>query len=86
MHIFMPITLAARSETRTAFARFNTGIVGLNPTQAWMSVCIYSVSVMACVQVAALQWVHPPSTESYRLCKRSKTEKAAKAQQRAVEP
>jgi hypothetical protein len=28
----LPIALAARSKARTVFARFNTGIVGSNPT------------------------------------------------------
>jgi hypothetical protein len=37
--------------------------------EAWMSVCIYSVFVLSCVQVAALQQADSPSKESYRLCK-----------------
>jgi hypothetical protein len=55
--------------------------------EAWISVCVYSVFVLSCVQVAAWRWADPPSKESYRLCKKdSETGKAAKAQQRAVEP
>jgi hypothetical protein len=29
-----------RSEARTVFARSKTAIVGSNPTQAWMFVCV----------------------------------------------
>jgi hypothetical protein len=52
----------------------------------WMSVCSYSVFVLPCVHVAALRLADPPSKVSCRLCKRLRTEKAAKVQQRAVEP
>jgi hypothetical protein len=38
------------------------------PLEAWMSVCIYSVFVMSCVQVVALLLSDPPSKESYWLC------------------
>jgi hypothetical protein len=41
------------------------------PLKAWMSVCVYSVFVLSCVQGAALRRADPPSKESYRLCKRS---------------
>jgi hypothetical protein len=34
-----------------------------------MSVCVYSVFVLSCVQVAALRRTDPPSKESYRLRK-----------------
>jgi hypothetical protein len=37
-----------------------------------MSVYVYSVSVLSCVQVAALRRAHPPSKESHRLCKKIK--------------
>jgi hypothetical protein len=51
-----------------------------------MSVCVYSMFVQPCVQVAALRRADPQSKESYRMCKKyQETEKAAKAQQRAVE-
>jgi hypothetical protein len=56
------------------------------PFEAWMSVCIYSVFMLSCVQVAALRWADPPPMESYRLCTGLRTEKAARAKQRAVEP
>jgi hypothetical protein len=51
-----------------------------------MSVCVYSVFVLGCVHVAALQRTDPPSKESHRLCDDQETEKAANAQQGAVEP
>jgi hypothetical protein len=44
-----PITLVARSKAWTVFAGSNSGIVGSDPTQAWMSVCVYSVFVLVCV-------------------------------------
>jgi hypothetical protein len=50
-----------------------------------MSVCVYSVFVLSCVEETALRRADPPSKESYRLCKRSNG-KAAKVQLRAVEP
>jgi hypothetical protein len=56
------------------------------PLEAWMSVCVYSVFVLSCVQVAALRRTDSASKESYRLCKKvKKLKKAAKVQQRAVE-
>jgi hypothetical protein len=47
-----------------------------------MSVCVYSVFVLSCVQVAALRRADPSSKESYRLCESGVTEKAAKVQQK----
>jgi hypothetical protein len=41
-----------------------------------MSVCVYSVFVLCCVQVTALRRADPPSKESYRLCKRSRNWKS----------
>jgi hypothetical protein len=50
-------------------------------------VCVYSVFVLPCVQVAALQRADPPSKESYRLCKKDYgIEEEAMAQLRAVVP
>jgi hypothetical protein len=42
------------------------------PLEAWMSVCVYSVFVLSCVQVAALRRVDPQSKVSHRLCKNIK--------------
>jgi hypothetical protein len=36
----MPIAVAARSKARTVFARSNTAIVGSNPAEARMFVCV----------------------------------------------
>jgi hypothetical protein len=47
---------------------------------------VFILFVLSCVQVAALRQTDPPPKESYLLCKNQKTEKAAKVQQRAVEP
>jgi hypothetical protein len=45
-HMFQkPITVAARSQARTVFARSNTEIVGSNTTEAWMFVCVRVFSV-----------------------------------------
>jgi hypothetical protein len=57
--------VAARSKAWTVFARSKTGVVGSNPTQAWMFafiLCLYSP-----VYVAALRRADPSSKESYRL-------------------
>jgi hypothetical protein len=37
--------------------------------KAWIFVCVYSVFVLSCVQVAALRRADHSSKESYRLCK-----------------
>jgi hypothetical protein len=65
MH-FKPITVAARSKTRTVFARSNTGVVGSNPTRG-MDVCVrlFCVCLLLCV-VAALPRPDPLSKESYQ--------------------
>jgi hypothetical protein len=36
----LQIAVAERSKPRTVFARSNTAIVGSNPTEAWMFVCV----------------------------------------------
>jgi hypothetical protein len=48
-----------------------------------MSMCLYSVFVLSCVQVATLRRSDPPTKGDV---KDQETEKAAKFQQRAVEP
>jgi hypothetical protein len=60
---YTPITLAARSQAWTVFARLITGVVGSNPTQG-TDVCVR----LFCVLVAALWRADLPSKESYRLC------------------
>jgi hypothetical protein len=60
---------AERSNVWTVFARWNTWIVGSNPTRGVdVCVCVYSVFVLSCVWVAALWRADPPSMESCRLC------------------
>jgi hypothetical protein len=49
-----------------------------------MFVCVYSVFVLFCMYISALQRADPPSKESYRLCIDLGTDKATKVQQRAV--
>jgi hypothetical protein len=57
------------------------------PLEAMMSVCVYSVFVLSCVQEGALRRADHPSKESYRLCKKGyEIEQEARAQQRDVEP
>jgi hypothetical protein len=43
--------------------------MGWNPLKALVSVCVYSVLVFFCMQVAALGRADPPFKESYRLSK-----------------
>jgi hypothetical protein len=46
----VPITVAARPEARTVFARSEAGILGSNPIQSMdVSVYVYSVCVGLCV-------------------------------------
>jgi hypothetical protein len=46
--VTLPITVAARSEARVVFARWNAGIVGPNPTKAIdVCMCVYSVFVLS---------------------------------------
>jgi hypothetical protein len=57
------------------------------PLEAWISVCVYSVSVLSCVQIAALRRANPPSKKSNRLCKKAKTlKKRPRPNKRTVEP
>jgi hypothetical protein len=49
--------------------------------KAWMSVCVCSVFVLSCVQVAALRRADYSSKEAYR--QGQETEKAPRAQQKS---
>jgi hypothetical protein len=49
-------------------------------------VCVYSVFVLSCVQVAALRRADPPSKGPTNCVKDQETEKAVKVLQWAVEP
>jgi hypothetical protein len=42
-----PIVVAERSRARTVFARSNTAIVGSNPTEEWMFVCVFCVYIVS---------------------------------------
>jgi phosphoribosyl-AMP cyclohydrolase len=66
-HFRLPITVAARSEAWTV----TESRVRL-PLEALMSVCVYSVFVLSCVQTAALRRTDLPSKESYWQRKRSR--------------
>jgi hypothetical protein len=49
------------------------------PLKAWMSVYVYSLFVLSCVQVEALRRADPSSKDSYHLCKKDyETEEEAK--------
>jgi hypothetical protein len=57
-------------------------MVGSNPTQG-MNVCVYSVFVLSCVQIAALWRANHSSKESYRLCKKDyESEEEARVQKK----
>jgi hypothetical protein len=77
--------VAARSKAWTVVAHSNTGIMGSNPTWG-MDVCVRLLFVLSCVQVASLQRADLPSRSSTDCVKDQETEKAAKAQRRALAP
>jgi hypothetical protein len=82
----MPITVAAQSKAWTVISRSKTGITGSNPTWG-MDVCVrlYFVCVVLCAgRGLATGW--SPVQRVLPTVKYQETEKAAKAQQRAIEP
>jgi hypothetical protein len=56
------------------------------PLESWMFVCICSVLVLSCVQVAALRRADPPSKEPYWLCKRSRNWKNGQGPTKGCRP
>jgi hypothetical protein len=77
-----PFTVVAMS----SLAR-TLGSLVRNPLKTWMSVCVYSVFVLSCVQVATLRRADHSFKEFYRLCKKDyETKKKVRVQQRAVQP
>jgi hypothetical protein len=76
----IPITVAGRSETRTALERWHRGFES-HPRHGCLYVRLF------CVYVVALRRADHSSKESYRLCKKDyETEEEVRAQQRAVGP
>jgi hypothetical protein len=45
----VPLTVEGCSTARNIFSRSNTGTVGSNPLETWVSIRVYSVSVSSCV-------------------------------------
>jgi hypothetical protein len=83
----MPITVAMQSKSWTLFAFSNTGIVCSNPTWG-MDVCVLLFCVCAALCEASdltTGW-SPVQGVLPSVYKDQETEKAAKVQQRAVEP
>jgi hypothetical protein len=81
------MTVAVRSKAWSLFARSNTGVVGSNPSQDTMSMCVYSVFVLPCVQVAALRLAGTLSELVLVNCvKDQDAKKGAKVQQSSVGP
>jgi hypothetical protein len=82
----MPITVVARCEAWTVFARSNTGIVGSNPFQG-MDMYVYSVFCVVLCIGSGLEMGWSLVQESYRLHNNDyETEEEARAQHGPVEP
>jgi hypothetical protein len=80
------MSFKSRSQWLRGLRHDQSWVMGSNPTRDRMTVCVYSVFVLFCVQVAVLRRADPPFKEPYRLFIGLRKCKAAKAQQRAVEP
>jgi hypothetical protein len=81
----LPLTVAARPKAWTVFARSNTGVVDSNPTRG-MDVCmhLFCVCVALCIGSGLATGWSP--VQGDLPCIGLRNWKAAKAQQRAVEP
>jgi hypothetical protein len=82
----MTVIEAARSKAWTVLDRSKLGWWVPIPVNAWLSVCVYSVFVLFCVQIAALRWADPPSKGFYRLFMGLRNWKEANVQQLTVNP
>jgi hypothetical protein len=82
----MLITVAAQSKAWTVFARSNTGIMGSNPTWG-MDVCVrlFCLCAVLCAGSAIVMGWSPVQGVLPTVEKDQETEKAAKAQERAIE-
>jgi hypothetical protein len=81
------VSLAARSEAWTVFLLSKTVFLRSKPTSG-MGVCVrlFCVCAALCVQVGVLRRADPPSKGDTEYVEDQENEKAAKVQQRAVEP
>jgi hypothetical protein len=77
--------VAARSKACTVFARSDAGIVGSNPTQGMMSVCVFCVCVVLLVGSGSCYGLIPGPKSPTERVKNQETEKPAKVR-RAVVP
>jgi hypothetical protein len=69
LYLWNLITVAARSKAWIVFATLKTGVVGLNPIQGMaVSVCVYYVFMLSCLQIADLRRAVQPAKKSYPLC------------------
>jgi hypothetical protein len=72
-----PITVAAPAQTLGSWVRILL--------ESWMSVCVYSVFVLSCMQVADFRRTNPPSKECYRLFIGIRNRKSGQGPKRAVD-
>jgi hypothetical protein len=81
------IAVVARPKAWTLFSRSNTGVVGSNPTQG-IDICVrlFCVCVVLCVGSGLATGWSPARGVLPSVYRITKLKKAAKVQQRAVEP